>query len=167
MDVKRRNFLTGRRSAPPPPRPPWSVDEETFVRDCTRCGDCISRCPTGILMSGDGGFPQVSFQVDGCTLCGECGEVCLPGVIRLKNDNKPWPWVAEVADQCLSLNQVVCRTCSEQCDAGAIRFRLQLGGMATPEIDTELCTGCGTCLAPCPSQSIRLTPLSRSPKVQP
>ena len=37
----------------------------------------------------------------------------------------------------------------------AIRFRLQLGGVAKPILDLESCNGCGACLSVCPTKAIK------------
>jgi ferredoxin-type protein NapF len=42
------------------------------------------------------------------------------------------------------------------CDAGAIRFKPTLGGVTSPALDLSLCTGCGACVAPCPTQAISM-----------
>ena len=38
----------------------------------------------------------------------------------------------------------------------AIRFRLQLGGVAKPILDLESCNGCGACLRDCPTKAIKI-----------
>jgi ferredoxin-type protein NapF len=65
-----------------------------------------------------------------------------------------WPWKAHIAETCLALRQVVCRTCGEQCEAGAIRFQLKTGGMAEPMVNTAACTGCGACMRVCPAGAV-------------
>ena len=44
--------------------------------------------------------------------------------------------------------------CGESCEVRAIRFRQVPGGVALPEIDDAACTGCGACLASCPTSAI-------------
>ena len=41
----------------------------------------------------------------------------------------------------------------DSCPMNAIRFRLQLGGVAKPILDLESCNGCGACLSVCPNKS--------------
>ena len=64
---------------------------------------------------------------------------------------------AVIAAACLALNRVVCRTCGESCVPGAIRFRIEAGGISTPQVDREACTGCGDCVTACPVAAITLT----------
>ncbi|GAB2180453.1 ferredoxin-type protein NapF [Denitratisoma sp. agr-D3] len=159
MDIARRGFLRGQRpgSARPQPRPPWSVTEADFLRRCNRCDECIAHCPQGILLKGDGGFPTVNFAAAGCTFCGDCLRSCTSGAL-IDQGAAPWTWHAVMGEACLARQQVVCRSCGEACDAGAIHFPPRLGGVAQPVLDIALCTGCGACVAPCPSQAISLIP---------
>ena len=61
-----------------------------------------------------------------------------------------------IAASCLAYGNVVCRSCGETCEVGAIRFRPRLGGAAVPEVEGGKCTGCGACMAPCPVKAIVL-----------
>jgi len=155
----RRDFLRGRRrSAPPPLRPPWALAEEDFGTLCSRCGDCLRACPTGILVSGEGGFPIVDFSRGECTFCGDCVTACMPGALRRDEGRAAWNHRAQIGEACLAQRGVECRICGEACGASAIRFRPRLGGVALPQLDEVACTGCGACLAPCPTQALVLTP---------
>lgn len=136
MDNARRSFLRGHFSKPPqtrPPRPPWAGDNDVlFVEKCTRCAECITSCPTSVLKMGDGGFPEVSFQLNGCDLCGKCAQVCQPKALIQAPSMPAWPWIAEISTACLAQQQVECRVCGEFCDQQAIRFKPLLGGVPTP-----------------------------------
>ena len=153
MDLSRRRFF-GSRARVAPFRPPWSVAEATFVDACTRCDDCVSACPTGLLKRGDGGFPAADFGVAACTFCGECATACATGAITRDLALAPWSFFIRIDEGCLAHQRVECRVCGELCEAGAIRFRPVLGGVSCPEIDHAVCTGCGACLAPCPVSAI-------------
>lgn len=154
MDPSRRRFFGSRTSRRTPPRPPWSITEEQFVDRCTRCDDCVKVCPTQLLVRGDGGFPTADFSTAACTFCGECAKVCKPQAIRVVPDQAPWSYAIRIGTDCLPRQGVDCRVCGEACEIGAIRFRLRVGGAALPEVDSEACTGCGACLAPCPVSAI-------------
>lgn len=160
MDNARRSFLRGHFSKPPqtrPPRPPWAVDNDVlFVEKCTRCAECITSCPTSVLKMGDGGFPEVSFQLNGCDLCGKCAQVCQPKALIQAPSMPAWPWIAEISTACLAQQQVECRVCGEFCDQQAIRFKPLLGGVSPPQVQSVNCTGCGHCVSKCPTQAIQM-----------
>jgi ferredoxin-type protein NapF len=65
--------------------------------------------------------------------------------------------VAHIAPHCLANDNAVCRSCGDACPVNAIRFRPRLGGAALPEIDTEKCTACGDCVAPCPVAAVTIS----------
>lgn len=157
-DQSRRNFLRGKVAAHrAQQRPPWALDEERFTTACTRCGDCARACPTRIIRQGDGGYPMIDFGRGECTFCGDCVTACLTGALwRPGESARPWLIRAEIGAACIAPKGVECRICGEQCGEGAIRFRPQPGGLALPELDANLCTGCGACVSPCPVSAIRL-----------
>lgn len=103
---------------------------------------------------GSGGFPEVSFAGAGCTFCGDCGRACEAAALSVAGRAAPWTATAAIDASCLSRAGVACRVCGERCEAAAITFRLAPGGVADPIIDTAACTGCGTCVAPCPADAI-------------
>ena len=155
--VSRRNFLRGNfKSAPPPLRPPWALAETLFLRACTRCAKCVDACPEKILVVRSG-FPEVDFGLGGCTFCGKCAAACADGALQ-DSELQLWPWPvkAQVANTCLPMRDVECRICEERCEAKAIRFSPRLGGPSTPEVDSNACTGCGACVAPCPAKAISI-----------
>lgn len=157
MDASRRGFLRGRlRATPSPLRPPWALAEPEFLAACTRCGLCAERCPTRIIVVGDGGYPRVDFSRGECTFCTECTSVCADGALQLAPARQPWTIKATVNDDCIARRNVVCRSCGDACEARAIRFAPRLGSAAQPEVDTQLCTGCGACVAVCPAQAIAM-----------
>jgi len=155
--ITRTQFLSGdwgaRRAVV---RPPWSLAEDDFVARCTRCGDCLGACPTGIIGTGRGGFPLVSFASGECTFCGKCVEVCKPAALVRTEDAAPWGLKARIGDACLAHQGVVCRSCGDRCAPRAIRFRIAPGGVARPELDAGTCTGCGACVAVCPAAAIAM-----------
>ena len=162
MDGGRRRLLGGRvregAVLRPIVRPQWSGSEDRFTDRCTRCDDCIKVCPNHLIRRGTAGFPVLDFTQAACTFCAECVRVCTVGALVKDDSAPPWNVVADIGDTCLARRKVECRICGEACDAGAIRFRPTLGGVSQPALDSVLCTGCGACVAPCPTHAIACRP---------
>jgi ferredoxin-type protein NapF len=134
-------------------RPPWSVSE--FEDLCDQCGDCIKACNEKIIFKGDGGYPEIDFSTGGCEFCEDCLESCTTQALSRKS-NTPWRLKASIKTQCLSSRGIVCRSCSDACGQRAITFHLQIGGKSLPQLNKELCDGCGFCFSVCPEQAIEL-----------
>ena len=138
--------------------PPWSKAD--FAEYCEVCDACIKQCPEGILVRGAGRFPVVDFSKGECTFCKKCVLACEYSAFKGDN-NKPWDAVAQIGESCLTAHAVECRSCGDSCEQSAIRFRLQVGTVAQPLLDTALCTGCGACVAGCPTQSIAVLEIKK------
>jgi len=153
----RRQFLRmGLKDRSTPLRPPWALNEASFLDVCTRCGDCISQCPEHVLVPETaGGYPRIEFTRGECTFCRSCVDACPTPAL---NGTLVYPWMAKahIGEKCLATQHVVCRTCGEQCEAGVIKFTPALGGVFLPSIDLDACTGCGGCVASCPTQAIEV-----------
>ena len=156
IDLGRRRLFTRRavaaRAVASEPRPPWSLPEAAFTLACTRCGQCIDACPTGVLVAGEGGFPTVRFASASCTFCGSCACNC-PATCFTRAGGPAadaWPLRAAVDETCLESRGVTCRSCEAACDADALRFRPRLGGGSHVRVEQASCTGCGACVASCP-----------------
>ena len=155
FDVKRRQFFKGSwENKDTPLRPPWSLVENLFQGACTQCGDCLTTCPEHILLrESPNGYPIVDFKLGECTFCKKCVDVC-PTTALDKLQALPWSAKGNIQGTCLTKQAVICTTCAEQCELDAIRFKPQIGKVAQPDIDVDVCTGCGACVATCPSQAI-------------
>jgi len=155
-----RGDLSGQRRSI---RPPWAREEALFTQHCERCGDCIPVCPTRIIVEGSGGYPQIDFSQGACLFCGECVKACRYQAfdVPVQFDTPAWQLDVRITTQCLSLQGIVCRSCSDACESVAIRFRLKINGRSMPVVDNERCNGCGECLAVCPNQSISVFPSQR------
>ena len=155
----RRNFLRGNLSDRVQNiRPPWSLEEPLFLEKCNQCNDCLSACHEKIIGHDAEGYPSIDFSRTGCTFCAECLEICRTGALQgLRSDiDQAWSHTIRIADTCLSVSGIVCRTCGDHCGEGSIRFTLLTLGRSLPEINTRSCTGCGQCIAVCPNNSISI-----------
>jgi ferredoxin-type protein NapF len=157
--ISRRRFLQAEFSpATALLRPPWSVAEARFRVACTRCGECISACPTGILKADGEGYPFVDFSGGECAFCAACVTACRDGaLVRDASSAAPWTLKALFEASCLAEKGVMCLVCREQCERNAIRLQPRQGSVPMPQLDAGACTGCGACVAPCPAGSIRIT----------
>jgi ferredoxin-type protein NapF len=179
LNIHRRAFSLGHRPYRliTPLRPPWAADEAVFLQICDRCSKCVAVCPTGLLTQGAGGFPEANFLLGHCTFCANCARVCAeaaqkrPSVSRQQPalspspGQPPWSLQAVIGVACLPRRGVHCRSCSEHCETGAIRFSLWPRHAALPGIETSLCTGCGKCAAVCPAQAISMQPNCSPPQI--
>lgn len=151
IDVNKRRLFGNRNVNFASDLLPWVVSSTQFIDSCTQCGDCISVCPEKIIVKGDGGFPMIDFDLGECDFCGKCADICNEPIFT-NTAESPWHKKAVIHDTCLANQKIVCRSCAESCEAQALTF--QIGISALPKIDIDLCTGCGACVAPCPTKSI-------------
>ena len=159
MDLQRRNFLRGKVGATKQPiHLPWLMDSSQFTELCTQCEKCIDACEENIIVKGDGGFPEINFTLGECTFCQACANVCPEPLFNINNNQAPWNYHAAVNDKCLTYNDVSCQSCQDSCEPRAIRFQYSVGKPPTPEINHDACTGCGACIAICPSQAVEIKP---------
>lgn len=153
MQFLRGNFHNGSKVI----RAPWTISEQQFIEQCSRCDHCINACPTNILERGRGGFPEINFSKGECEFCGDCVSACKEPLFKADwESSTPWNLCASIEESCITKEGVVCRTCGEMCDERAIKFTPKAGGISVPKLDSELCNGCGACVAPCPNNSIKM-----------
>lgn len=157
-NLSRRRLLCGDVAGKRVPiRPPWAVAEAQFASRCDRCSHCIDACEEGVIRIGPAGFPQMDFSARGCSFCGACVTACGDKALTGNPEHeRPWDLVAGIADSCLAVQRVVCRSCGEICDERAIRFELRIGGAALPRLSIDRCTGCGACVGVCPVKAIAI-----------
>ncbi len=155
--ISRMQFLCGDfTNRRPLIRPPWAIYEALFPERCNRCNACLKHCTEQILTTDRGGYPQVDFRRGECSFCQQCLEVCETGALRTEPGQAPWFLVAEIDNACLAIQGVFCSACKEQCEQQAIQFQPRVGGPPLPQLDSQLCNGCGACYKPCPAGAIRM-----------
>lgn len=156
MDMQRRNFLRGKLSTPTEDiYLPWLKSLNQFYDRCTRCYECIQACPEKIIEAAGGNYPSVNFKLSECVFCEKCADICPQNLFETRKNQKPWMLTANVDQTCLALNQIACRSCQDSCQYGALTFPLKLGKTPSPLINPERCTGCGACVPPCPTFSLK------------
>ncbi|WP_076721297.1 ferredoxin-type protein NapF [Motiliproteus sp. MSK22-1] len=153
IDVQRRALFRGKVVASNAIRMPWLKGTEDFTELCTRCNQCVTACPTGIIKNGDGGYPEVDFSVGECTLCSACAEACDESLFDL-TQLSPWDLKAGVSENCLNQQSVYCRSCAESCEPEAIQFSFNSTLFVSPAVNLSDCTGCGACVSVCPAKAI-------------
>lgn len=134
--------------------PPWIRDIQYFKQNCDGCGDCIRQCEKNILVLADTGFPVVDMYKGGCSFCGNCAKACSKDLFDYSPSRQPWQLKAFITDDCLCCNNVLCRTCVEHCNEGAVIVSQENGRIGAPRIVAEKCNGCGACFSPCPVGAI-------------
>ena len=148
-----------------PLRPPGARTESDFTGLCTRCGNCIRVCPSGIIerdlgQNGLAGLltPTLRFEKDYCREdCVRCTRVCPSGALtpmQLEGKPKAHIGLPEVdLDLCLLGDDRECAACARWCPHGAIRYVFsEQEYTLCPQIDPNRCNGCGACEAACPTR---------------
>jgi len=138
-------------------RPPYTTEETSFEA-CLQCdGKCITACEERILYRLPDGSPHIVFSEKGCTFCKACAEACDKDVLSLQNPARIQAVFTIDISKCVAWNGVMCFSCKDPCIDNAIKFQ----GIFNPQIIPDLCTGCGFCIAVCPSQAIQYKPIER------
>ena len=155
-ELARRDLLRGKFKTPRPLiRPPYAIAEAVFLSLCQPCPDCFTACSYDLIVKDPSGRPEINFEQAECVFCGDCARACSTRALD-KGNARPWLVIANISQDCLSRNGVVCRSCGDHCNAQAIGFKLMTGGRSSPLIDKDICTGCGACVPVCPNKSISM-----------
>ncbi len=141
----------------PPIRPPWAISEDLFLEACTGCGNCIKVCPENILVKSSADFPIVDFTNGDCTFCEACVDSCDDNAFNKTPEQQAWNHKAIATDSCLAKQGVACQSCQDCCEVRAITFLPRIGGPASPDINHDVCNGCGACFSVCPTDAIAFT----------
>lgn len=151
-----------------PIRPPGALDEEEFLSRCIRCQKCADACPNNAILPMDRSqgaalelTPHIRPRRQTCMLCNKlegeylkCTQVCPSGALRLVRKD-PDEVRAKVAmgtaeidfGLCYSYNNWSCGACFRACPFPG--QAMTLGLWERPEVNAEVCIGCGLCERAC------------------
>lgn len=143
--------------------PPGAGGVDRFLETCTACHLCISACPTHVLRPAllEYGFrgllkPRLEYANAFCNFdCRRCSEVCPDGalvLLPLEQKQVTRIGVAELdVERCIVKTKGTdCAACSEHCPTKAVDTIPYGNNLRLPQVNQELCIGCGACEFACP-----------------
>ena len=146
-----------------PVTPPGSLSITHFKNKCTACHLCVTRCPSNVLRPAgfEYGFsyllkPHMAFIDSFCNYeCKICGDVCPTGAIQPITEEEKKTIQIGIAhlylDLCIvNTEETSCGACSEHCTTQAVHMVPYKGILTIPQIEPDLCIGCGGCESICP-----------------
>ena len=146
-----------------PVTPPGSLSIERFKDLCTGCHLCVVHCPTQILKPAGLQYglsymlkPYMSFNTKYCNFsCIACSQVCPSDAIKPISVEEKKVTQVGIANFYLDLcivntEETDCGACSEHCSTQAVHMIPYKGTLTIPNIEPDLCIGCGGCESICP-----------------
>ncbi len=147
-----------------PVSPPGSEGVDHFSRLCTACHLCVSACPSQVLAPslfdyGIAGLfqPKMNYNASYCNYdCTICSQVCPSGaILPVDAGTKKRIQIGKVnffRDDCVVVTKKkACAACSEHCPTKAVHTVPYEGKLLIPEVNNEICVGCGACEHACPT----------------
>jgi len=148
-----------------PIMPPGAGNFDRFTQKCTSCHLCVAKCPTQVIKPsfleyGPGGMmqPMMNFDHQFCNYdCTLCSDVCptealLPLTREQKNHNQMGVVQLYLENCIVYTDETSCGACSEHCPTQAVRMVHYKDSLTIPEIEPEICVGCGGCEYICPAK---------------
>lgn len=138
-------------------RPPGALPEAEFVATCERCHQCAEACPYDVILPlgpayGEAdGTPAVLPQDKPCHLCEDlpCAAACPSGALRRIPLAEVKMGTARLhTKRCWAIQGQPCDYCVKECPLGE---RALVWDGDRPRILEDGCTGCGMCVAICPT----------------
>lgn len=150
-------------------RPPGAESEAHLLARCDRCQRCVQVCPYHIVqprpLSWDFptvGTPELLFKDGYCDFCMKCVEVCPTGALSWDAPTAGNIGVAKlISDACVAWDWGGCTVCADKCP---VEGALVIDERGRPQVDDQLCDGCGLCELVCPAASLRAYDASTLPK---
>lgn len=146
-----------------PVLPPGAKSLVHFQSHCTGCQLCVANCPDQVLRPsitrhGLAGFlqPYQDFEVSFCSYnCSNCSQICPTGAIQAISVEERRVVRTGTAEffrgRCVVKTEgTSCGACSEHCPTQAVHMVPWKDGLTIPEVDPDLCIGCGGCEFICP-----------------
>lgn len=138
------------------------MDEASFLQRCTRCGDCVRACPHAsvhVYNPGTGpleGTPVMLPERRACHMCDgfPCAAACETSAL-VPPETPVWPLGTVQVDpaRCIAFLGPECGACRDLCPPAAPALRMR---RERPDIDANLCVGCGRCIEACPTRPAAL-----------
>lgn len=151
-----------------PITPPGSIDVKRFNDRCTACHLCVAKCPSSVLQPtlfeyGWEGMlqPAMEFSHGYCNYhCTVCADVCpadaLEKITAKEKKTLQIGHVHYIKENCVVVTDGTdCGACSEHCPTQAVSMKPYKGDLRIPEINQDLCVGCGGCEYICPTRPYR------------
>ena len=146
-----------------PVTPPGALNLTRFTEKCTACHLCVTKCPSHVLRPAGMEYgldyllkPRMAYIDSYCNFeCVICSEVCPTHAIRpLTVEAKKTTQIGIVRfyiDLCVvHTEEKDCGACSEHCPTQAVHMVPYKGTLTIPQVETEICVGCGGCESICP-----------------
>ncbi len=143
--------------------PPGAIGINRFNAICTACGLCVTACPTQVLQPavaeyGLKGFmqPHMDYGSGYCNFdCRGCTQICPTGaLLPISIEEKQITQLGKaifVKENCVVYTDGTdCGACSEHCPTKAVNMVPYEGKLLIPEVNQDICIGCGACEHPCP-----------------
>jgi polyferredoxin len=153
---------------PDPVTPPGSLSIERFKNLCTGCHICVVQCPTHILHPAGLKYgleymlkPHMSYESGYCNYgCTVCSDVCPTDAIKPITVEEKKVTQIGIANFHREICVVYtdendCGACSEHCPSQAVHMVPYKGTLTIPQVEAELCVGCGGCESICPVRPVR------------
>jgi len=160
-----------------PVAPPGAGRIDDFTHACIACHLCVSACPTQVLQPAvlNYGFtgmlqPRMDFHFSFCNYeCTVCTEICpTPALSPLTETEKKRTQIGKVKfikENCVVYtDETDCGACDEHCPTKAVNLIPYKIDLAIPEVDEELCVGCGACEYICPVRPYRAIYVDGNPE---
>lgn len=151
-----------------PIAPPGAKSIGHLNAHCTACHLCIAKCPSEVLKPatseyGVKGFmqPHFDFSRGFCSYdCTICGEVCpnhaiVPLTIEQKHKTQMGRVVFVETNCVVKVKEESCGACSEHCPTQAVSMVPYKNGLTIPQVNPDICVGCGGCEFICPVRPFR------------